>query len=165
MVRKIYDLSIFEDVREMFVNDITLSWREVEWGEPEKMENINYRQSKRGNIERESLMISGWLSAGWTVQLWLSRLGTGLTVTHQELANKWISTRRTAGRHQQQGLAVSQTGVISSRLGPSWVKGKEEFGGWWWMITSRTPEQLRPYLWWRQEDNWIRFRFIEQEDW
>ena len=38
----------------MFVNDITLlSWREVEGGEPEKIENINYKQSKRGNIERE----------------------------------------------------------------------------------------------------------------
>ena len=45
----------------MFVNDIRLSWREVEGGEPEKMENINYKQSKRGNIERErgSLMIPG----------------------------------------------------------------------------------------------------------
>ena len=93
-----YDLFILEEERQLFVNDITLSWREVEVGEPEKMENINYRQSKRGNIERESLMISGWLSAGWTVQLWLSRLGTGLTLTHQELANKWISTSRTAGR-------------------------------------------------------------------
>ena len=112
-----YDLFILEEERQLFVNDITLSWRELEWGEPEKMENINYKQSKRGNIERESLMISGW-----TVQLWLSRLGTGLTVsltvTHQELANKWISTSRTAGRHQQQGLALSQAGIISSRLGP-----------------------------------------------
>ena len=48
-----YDLFILEEERQLFVNDITLSWREVEVGEPEKMENINYRQSKRGNIERE----------------------------------------------------------------------------------------------------------------
>ena len=142
MVRKIYDLSIFEDVREMFVNDITLSWREVEWGEPEKMENINYKQSKRGNIERESLMISGWLSSGWTVQLWLSRLGTGLTVTHQELANKWIST---AGRQDGRTAPTTRSGRVTDRghiLQTRTFLSKRQ-GGVWWLVVDDNQQNSR----------------------
>ena len=58
------------------------------------MENINYKQSgeRRGNIERERELNDFWLSViHWSGHLSLSRLGTHGPVSHQKLANKWIS--------------------------------------------------------------------------
>ena len=87
--------------------------------EPEKMENINYKQSKRGNIERER---ERELNDSWLTVIALVRPPLTLQTWH------WLSCQPPEISKQMDFNQSAQTTPLT-RYGGWWIVG-------WWMANG-----------------------------